>query len=168
MRASGRQWSGKVALPFCHLLANRNGVCDLGRMGVDTILWVKAESAEHAVALEDKLREALRPVDSNHDLPIADWSDVSSVEVDADYSPWIEVLLFTRYWSEDYDRGDVPSVVEMAESIAALAPGCEIRRGPDCTCTPDASAPFGPTERADLLRRWDAHRAKERMLEVDR
>jgi hypothetical protein len=83
----------------------------------------------------------LRVIRSRSDGPIPTAGD--------DRSTWIEVNLWRAYFSPEYPRGDIGTIVRCAEWLEARLPGCRMWYGHDVD--DDNIAPFPPERRRTLL-----------------
>lgn len=61
----------------------------------------------------------------------------------------LEVHVFTRYYGPDYERGDLPFLVVLAEWLERKIPGCTVLYGGDSSGV--CAAPFGAVQRKALL-----------------
>ncbi len=60
---------------------------------------------------------------------------------------WVEVNLWRAYFSPEYPRGDIATIVRCADWLEARLPGCRMWYGVD----DDNIAPFPPERRRALL-----------------
>lgn len=70
----------------------------------------------------------------------------------------IECHLYGRYYGVEYERGDLPSILMVAQWLEDKIPGAEVWYGGDSSGV--LAEPFGPAERAALWRHFldNAHR----------
>jgi len=66
-------------------------------------------------------------------------------------SRWYRANLYRAFYSPDYQRGDPPLLVRVAEWLEVNMPGGEVWYGHDGS---DDLRPFGPAARAELLAFW--------------
>jgi hypothetical protein len=65
---------------------------------------------------------------------------------------WYNANLSRAFYSRDYPRGDLPTIVRVAEWLERNVPGAEIWYGNDCT--DESMQPFGPEARDALMQHW--------------
>lgn len=91
-------------------------------------------SQHHALSIVRPLKDTAdcddRGVDANHVGKVVYTQDGDDIVADPD-EQFIEVHLWSRYYGEDYARGDWPTIRATAEWLEFRFPGCEVWYGGD-------------------------------------